>query len=77
MKAAIIGYGALGKYMKDVLLDNNDYCENDLIYFDDEYYSKNNSYTYLFNQFEDSLFSDFDFYVCLGYKHLELRVSII
>ena len=77
MKAAIVGYGDLGRYIKNVLVEDNGYSEDDLVFFDDDHSRKGNLNSYPFYQFEDNLFDEFEFYVCLGYLHQELRLSII
>jgi len=77
MKAAIIGYGDLGKYLKGVLLEKNTYREEDILYFDDRCHLEGLKNGYEFDSYTGGQYQDLDFYVCLGYQHLKRKSSII
>ena len=81
---AIVGYGELGKQISSMLppLQNND----SLVIFDDIQLKKNNSdlkkenfkaIVYPFQSYNSDEFKEFEFYICIGYKHLLMRQSII
>ena len=77
MKLALIGFGDLGHYIKEMLTDFNDVDETNIVYFDDYLADQNIANAKPFSKYPDNLYHDFDFYVCLGYKHLEKKSEII
>ena len=75
-KIAIVGFGELGKqilYMISAFYPNHE-CH---VFDDIEYSLDKSQFTHPFSSFLDKKYSDFDFYVGLGYKHLECKKKII
>ncbi len=76
MKAAIIGFGVLGKQIKSFLLENT--CGDlEFTIFDDTYSLQENISIFPFYYYLDASQFDNEFYIGVGYKHLELRAKII
>ncbi len=71
----IIGFGVLGKQIRNFLIEKN-YQETVQIYTFDDYYIENDC-CFKFNSFKESKFKDLEFYIGLGYKHLELKHEIL
>jgi len=74
-KAAIIGYGDLGVQIIN-LLSQNGYSIDNTIFFDDNAFNKEVTNSYRFSDYLANEFSKFEFYLGIGYKHLELRNEI-
>jgi len=74
MYASIIGYGELGKQFKTLL--NYKYNSN-FLYFDDEYHKIEDCTSFKFDSFINEEFKNSDFYISLGYKHLQTKHAII
>lgn len=76
-KVAIVGYGALGRQLKQL------YCEiygcPDKIHFFDDISNQRGETSDVspFDSYLDDAFSDYDFLLGLGYRHLERRISIL
>ncbi|MDT8394534.1 MAG: hypothetical protein RQ761_11875 [Bacteroidales bacterium] len=74
MKVGLIGYGELGKQVESLLIDQG-ITENSIIRFDD--YGFNNNNVHPFNSYLNKEFADYNFLVCLGYKHFKSKIDII
>ena len=74
MKISIIGYGELGRQIKDLLFQKN---ESAIYYFDDTEYINSSEFHFKFDDYKSDKFFDHSFYVALGYKHLLLKDQII
>lgn len=77
MKLALIGFGDLGRYVKDMLQEFHPVEEGDISYFDDNLYRDRAPNAYPFGDFASEAFKDAHFYVCLGYKHLAIKNEIV
>lgn len=77
MKIALIGYSDLGRYIREMLLEAYDLSAEDFIYFDDHAFENSVQGSYPFTDYMNDKFSKLDFYVCLGYKHLKIKNTII
>ena len=77
MKIALIGYSDLGRYIREMLLESYGLSAEDFIYFDDHAFDNNMPGAYPFKEYLNDQFSKLDFYVCLGYKHLKIKNTII
>lgn len=73
----ILGYGELGQQLEYFLIEK--YGKECLCfhYFDDNLYIKNVKNSYPFNEYKKIENRNINFFVCLGYKHLELKKHII
>lgn len=70
MKLAFIGYGALGRYIEEMITEAEP--ASDTVRFDDQHPG-----ALPFSRHDSDEFSDFRFFVCLGYKHLKRKRQII
>jgi sugar O-acyltransferase (sialic acid O-acetyltransferase NeuD family) len=74
-KIAYIGFGDLGRqvslFLKQVFPG-----EINEIYFDDNLFSTQQQNSFPFSKYTDQQFDSYDFYICLGYKNLELKTKI-
>src|SRR6185436_17767933 len=77
MKIALIGYSDLGRYIKAMLSESYELTAEDFIYFDDNAFDDKVPGAYPFKEYLNEKLSEFDFYVCLGYKHLKIKNTII
>jgi sugar O-acyltransferase (sialic acid O-acetyltransferase NeuD family) len=77
MKVAYIGFGELGKYLAEVLKDVHGNEIESVVYFDDVMADSGDVMAFPFDSYRDEEFKDFDFYICLGYKHLTIKGKII
>lgn len=75
MKIGIIGYGALGEQIHYMLSNYNKITAT--FFFDDNSYKNQWPHSYPFSDYSKNEFKDLDFYICLGYKHLEEKFKII
>jgi sugar O-acyltransferase (sialic acid O-acetyltransferase NeuD family) len=73
-RTGIIGYGALGRQILD-LLDLR--RAGDVLFFDDPLHNQKGENSFPFDSFLDAQFSDCAFYIGLGYRHLSLKVEIL
>jgi len=73
-RTAIIGYGELGQQFKIHLEQTGKF---ELLFFDDIAYSKNIPDSFEFSSFQEDKYSLYQFYIALGYKHLEKKKEIL
>lgn len=73
-KIAFVGFGELGKQYHSFLEANP---TDNIIYFDDFLFNSSVLNAQPFNDYNRGTFSDFSFYVALGYKHLKLKKEIL
>ena len=73
-KTCIIGFGALGKQILDLLARAGG--AGRVVLFDDELNRKGGENSFPFGSFLDAQFADDEFYVALGYKHLPRKAEI-
>lgn len=76
-KFAFIGFGDLGFYVRDTILEFQDAGPKELIYFDDHLAASGAPEARPFASYTDDAYADFEFYICLGYRHLTLKGTII
>jgi sugar O-acyltransferase (sialic acid O-acetyltransferase NeuD family) len=74
---AIIGYGIIGQQIEHFVKEAHKEGPIEFYYFDDTHSVKGTSRALPFLEYQDSRFSDFEFYVGLGYHYLSLRKEII
>jgi len=75
-KIAMVGFGELGKQFLEFLrISNPDISK--VIFFDDILFKEKSENSFPYANYKSADFSDFDFYVPLGYKHLEEKSSVI
>ncbi len=74
MNIGLIGYGALGVQIENILFEIG-IKKDQIIYFDDFIPKRNNVFS--FNSYLKKQFEDVCFIVCLGYKHLALKKEIL
>ena len=77
MRVALIGFGVLGRYVKDVLKEVHAVADSEFVYFDDDFSRSKGENSFPFKQYSEDAFQDARFYVCVGYKHPEVRKEII
>jgi sugar O-acyltransferase (sialic acid O-acetyltransferase NeuD family) len=75
MKIALVGYGALGKYMRDVIAEYRG--AKDFTAFDDVAHREGAANALPFADHVKDEFAGHEFYVCLGYKHAKAREGIL
>jgi UDP-N-acetylbacillosamine N-acetyltransferase len=76
-KIGIIGYGILGNQIEFFLTEQHQ-SEIEFFYFDDRLHLTGKPNTFKFYGYRDFFSSDnFDFYVCLGYQHFNIKDEII
>ena len=71
----IIGYGALGRQILALL--GGAQRGTDVVFFDDPYHTGQGEGGFPFESFMDSRFADHDFYIGLGYQHLQRKIEIL
>ncbi len=76
-KFAFIGFGDLGNYVRDTILDFQEAGAHSLVYFDDNLAASGDPDAKPFASYVDDEYADYDFYICLGYRHLSLKGNII
>ena len=74
MKAAYIGFGVLGKQIQSFI--NEFEKPEQSVFFDDLLHEQKAPNSFPFQHYMNAEFSDFAFYVCLGYRHLPLKNKI-
>ncbi|MEJ7610953.1 MAG: acetyltransferase [Ferruginibacter sp.] len=77
MKIAIIGFGDLGIYIRDTLQDFHEIKEPDFAFFDDKFAASGHPNAFPFSEYKNERFSDHNFHLGLGYRHLKLKNQII
>ena len=75
-KIAYIGFGDLGKQLS-LFLHQTVTDEISEVYFDDNLFSSGHLNSFPFSRYTDGEFDGYDFFVCLGYKNLELKTKIL
>ena len=73
-KIAFVGFGELGKQYQSFLQTK---ASDHVMYFDDFLFNSSVLNALPFNHFGKELYSDFSFFVALGYKHLKLKKNIL
>ena len=76
-RIGIIGYGALGLQMEHFIWEQAAGQDIIFFYFDDKLLAEKKKNAYPFNSFINDEFIDLDFYIGLGYYHLQLKSNII
>jgi sugar O-acyltransferase (sialic acid O-acetyltransferase NeuD family) len=76
-KVALIGFGELGRYTRTVLDEYLSVAWESSVFFDDAYHRSGAPNAFPFAEHTDARFADHRFYVCLGYKHLAAKASIV
>lgn len=74
-KIAFIGFGGLGKEIEDMLGISEKKCNQ--IYFDDKLFDEGYPNSFPISDFSKDDFANYDFFVCLGYRHLLKKRKII
>lgn len=77
MGIAFIGFGELGHYLYETLSDGEENVAGDVALFDDVLHEKRDPRAHPFCKFNSEEFRGYQFYICLGYKHLETKKKII
>lgn len=77
MKLAFIGYGALGRYIEAMITESLPAPPDATVYFDDKRHQAAAPSSLPFAAHTSQDFHDFQFYVCLGYKHLKVKKQVI
>ena len=75
MTIGIIGFGALGRQILGLLRLSSPDLK--VLFFDDGLNSQRAHDSFAMTGYRDPAFSDLDFYVGLGYKHLRLRETMV
>ena len=70
-----IGYGELGKQIEQFVVSING--PDDSLYFDDEPGAASTDNSRPFCSYAEKRFRSCDFYLCLGYRHLEKKSEIL
>lgn len=74
MKIAYVGFGAYGRHLQSFLHEEYSELIEDEIFFDD---SISTEKTFAFNSYLDSRFKNYNFFICIGYHHLEKRREVL
>jgi sugar O-acyltransferase (sialic acid O-acetyltransferase NeuD family) len=75
-KIAYIGFGDLGKQLS-LFLKQTTADEISEVYFDDNLFSTQQANSFPFSKYADIQFAGYEFFICLGYKNLELKTKIL
>lgn len=75
MKAAYVGFGVLGKQIQRFI--NEFEKPEKSVFFDDLLFEQQAENSFPFKNYSNDEFKDYSFYICLGYRHLALKNSII
>ncbi len=75
-KIGLIGYGELAQQIKQYIIQQKK-GQAEFHYFDDILYKKKIKNSYKFDDHVLDKFKNFEFYICLGYRHLKKKKSII
>jgi len=73
-RIGIIGFGALGQQVLALVAPGG---QTEVFYFDDALHAKGAANSVPFDSFLDTRFADCDFFVGLGYRHLQRRAATI
>jgi sugar O-acyltransferase (sialic acid O-acetyltransferase NeuD family) len=74
-KIGIIGFGALGRQILGLLAPAR--SPEPVAFFDDVLHGRQGENSFPFDSFLDARFSDYDFYIGLGYRHLARKIEIL
>lgn len=74
-KIGIIGFGALGRQILGLLTPAH--APEQVALFDDVLHGRRGENSFPFDSFLDGRFSDYDFYIGLGYRHLARKLEIL
>ncbi len=77
MKLAFIGFGELGRYIRDTVVEINHVPEADHVYFDDHLAASGAPRAFPFKDWDKDEFAGHTFYVSLGYRHLTIKRDIV
>ncbi|MBZ0201451.1 MAG: acetyltransferase [Ignavibacteria bacterium] len=75
-RIALVGYGELALQIERLILQQSS-VKPSFCYFDDVMHSKNIKNSFRFDDHLSDEFAELEFYVCLGYKHLRKKKTII
>ena len=70
---AFIGFGDLGQQVAELLTPEMP----DDVYFDDLLHEEGDSGALPFSRYLEEAFRDYEFYVCLGYRQMDRKLSIL
>ena len=74
---AIIGYGIIGQQIEQFVREAHKEGPIEFYYFDDILLARGGSNAFPFHEYQETRFSDFEFYIGLGYNHLQVRKEIL
>lgn len=75
-KIAYIGFGALGNQIAQLIYQSaKDQLQE--VYFDDTLHNGGHPHAVPFDSYKEEQYKDYEFFICLGYKHLDLKTSIL
>lgn len=74
---AIIGYGIIGQQIEQFVREAHKEGPIDFCYFDDILSAQGIRNAFPFHDYRETRFSGFEFYIGLGYNHLQLRKEIL
>src|SRR5262245_4393532 len=74
-RICLIGFGALGSQMLGLLREVD--RPDEVVLFDDLAHRDGRDNSFPFDSFLDPRFSDHDYYLALGYRHLALKAKIL
>jgi len=77
MKLAFIGFGDLGHYIRDTILEMDAVDPKEIAIFDDNLHKAGVAGAFAFQRYADDEFAAAKFFVCLGYRHLKLKQKIV
>jgi sugar O-acyltransferase (sialic acid O-acetyltransferase NeuD family) len=72
---AFVGFGELGAQIASMV--DQIAKPNHLVIFDDIAYQQRVPNSQPFDAYADEIYAAYDFYVCLGYKHLQRKLAIL
>ncbi len=75
-KIGIIGNGVIGRQLEHFIAENHKGGPIEFTYFDDFMAGNNAPSSYPLQDFKDPRFSKFEFYLGLGYRCAELKISV-
>jgi sugar O-acyltransferase (sialic acid O-acetyltransferase NeuD family) len=80
MKLAFIGFGDLGHYIRDLVIEAPDVVgpgPYEIVIFDDGLHNAGVQGAHAFQRYADQEFASAKFFVCLGYRHLKIKLEIV
>ena len=72
---AFVGFGELGRQVEALLPQPP--RDDPVVYFDDPLTGRGHASARPFAEFVDDRYRDYEFYVCLGYQHLETKSRLV